>query len=335
MTPHACLAQEITEFLTNYGLDPKVAREITFLVMTDNEPAAEGLAEVLATRGFGCEIEPTDEEFWLVHARFQCVPEHETLKRLCQRFIAVAEEFECDIDGFRVQAEELLERDASSIHSAMSLDRADAPNAEPLGPIIQELLDMGIDETELFDEIGAISKACPAITRMARLHQGIELYREHQYRAAYDMFQQLCEETPREQRALFPLMAFCQFHLQEFEQAASLFQWALALRVGSHEDDAIDRLELTVHLGACLSRLGRFEEEADLYVQVLCEDPRHPTAHYNLACHASARGEFDRSLMHLREALVADPTLMGRAREDADLSAVRLTSEFRALLGSP
>lgn len=333
MTPHACLAQEITEFLENYGLDTEIPREITFLVLTDNEPAADGLVEVLSTRGFACRIEPTDEEFWLVHAKIECVPQSDSLERLCQRFISVAEEFDCDVDGFRVKADELIETGKCGIKAAMSLDNVDVVNGEPLGPIIQELLEMGVEEAELFDEIGAISKVCPAITRIARLHQAIELYREQHYLAAYEMFRQLCDETPREQRALFPLMGYCKFHMQEFEAAASLFQCALALRESSEHDDVIDRLELTVHLGACFSRLGRFDEEADLYAQVLCEDPRHATAHYNLACHASARGDFDRSLMHLREAVIADPTLMRRARDDQDLVAVRSTSEFRAILG--
>ncbi len=333
MTPHACLAQEITEFLSTYGLDADVSREITFLVLTDNEPAAEGLVEVLSTRGFRCEIEATDEEFWVVHARIECVPQSDSLERLCQRFIAVAEEYDCDVDGFRVKADELVEHGRSGIRAAMSLDYVDAGTTEPLGPIIQELMEMGVAEADLFDEIGAISRACPAITRIARLHQGIELYRDQQYADAYEMFRQLCDETPREQRALFPLMAFCKFNLHEFETAASLFQCALALREGSEHDDAIDRLELTVHLGACLSRLGRFDEEADLYCRVLCEDPRHATAHYNLACHASARGEFDRSLMHLREAVISDPKLISRAKADHDLAAVRSTSEFRALIG--
>lgn len=333
MTPHACLAQEIADFLDAYGLDASVPREITFLVLTDNEPAANGLVEVLSTRGFAASVEAVDQDFWIVNAPIVCVPEGDSLQRLCQRFVAVAEEFDCDVDGFRVRAEELVASDQPGANAARDMTADEGSSTQQMGSIIQELMEMGVDESELFEELGAISKACPAITRMARLHEAIELYQDRQYAAAYEMFEQLCDETPREQRALLPLMAFCKFHLDDFETAAGLFQYALALREGEPIEEAIDRLELTVHLGACLSRLGRFDEEADLYVRVLCEDPSHATAHYNLACHASRCGEFDRSLMHLREALVADPTLMPRAQEDGDLVAVRATSEFRAIVG--
>ncbi len=333
MTPHACLAQEIAEFLDSYGLDASVPREITFLVLTDNEPAANGLVEVLSTRGFDAVIEAVDQDFWIVNARIICVPEGDALIRLCQRFLAVAEEFDCDVDGFRVHAEELVSRDQSSPDLTLDSNEFEGQSTQQMGSIIQELMEMGVEESELFEELGAISRACPAITRMARLHQAIELYQDRQYVAAYEMFEQLFDETPREQRALLPLMAFCKFHLEKFEMAARLFEFALALREGDPVEEAIDRLELTVHLGACLSRLGRFDEEAELYVRVLCEEPNHAKAHYNLACHASRCGEFDRSLMHLREAFVADPSLMPRAQDDGDLAAVRATSEFRAIVG--
>lgn len=342
MTPHACLAQEILEFLETHELETRVPREVTFLVTTDCHVTAVGLVEVLQTRHFRCELETTDEGFWIVNANIECVPRSETMERLCQRFIAAAEEFDCDVDGFRIQPHRWCIESALPCSAATSLPMTNPmrqrgmaenePSSESIGPIIQELMEMGVDEDELFEELGAISKANPAITRMARMHQAFEVYRDQQYATAFEMFQQLCDETPREQRALLPLMAFCQFHLEEYELAAQFFEAALALREATPDDDAIDRLELTVHLGACLARLGRHNDEAQLYARVLHEDPQHPTAHYNLACYQSRCGEIDLSLMHLREALISDPTLRLRAQEDADLAAIRTTSEFRAML---
>ena len=320
-----CLTQQILDFVDDSTLDGSFEHEVVFVVHTAKQTSAHGLVSILSARGFECEC-GRDSGTWSCTARRQCVLTREKLEPMCHRLLVAIEEFDCELAGFRVLTGALAE----TTRGGTAFDAKDAELAEVLGQLFS--LD-DVSEFELADELSAITAACPSLARFARLHDAMELFHLARFAEAYTQFRQLCDERPTEQYLLLPLMAHCCFHLKDFAESASLFEHAIALRSDT-ETGVRERLELTVNLGACYSRLKQFDKEAAAYRSVFIENPRHAAAHYNMACLKSRTGDIDTSLMHLRMAIVSSRALALQAKTDDDLAGIRSQSEFRALLGS-
>ena len=320
----AQLAQEILNFVDHSTLDRSFEHEVVFVIHTRKQTSAHGLVSILSVRGFECEC-GRESGSWSCTARRHCVLALPQLEPMCSRLVMAIEEFDCELTGFRVLTSKLAE----ATPRGAFVNAKDAELAEVLGQLFS--LD-DVSEFELREELSEITASCPAIARFARLHDAMDHYHDAHYEEAYTLFRQLCDETPAEQHLLLPLMAHCRFHLKDFDESAMLFEHAIALRSDA-ESGVRDRLELTVNLGACYSRLKQFEKEAAAYRSVFIENPRHAAAHYNMACHKSRAGDIDASLMHLRMAIVASRELALQARTDDDLTGIRSQSEFRALLG--
>lgn len=69
--------------------------------------------------------------------------------------------------------------------------------------------------------------------------------------------------------------------------------------------------------------------------RALAEDPRHDHAHYMMAVASAQRREVGTALEHLRRAISFNPENRSRARQDADLDALRDEPAFRAVLDAP
>ena len=62
--------------------------------------------------------------------------------------------------------------------------------------------------------------------------------------------------------------------------------------------------------------------------------PDEPLLLYNLACYESLDGRRDAALVHLKQALSADPTMRETTRADSDFARIADEPEFRALVES-
>jgi tetratricopeptide (TPR) repeat protein len=65
----------------------------------------------------------------------------------------------------------------------------------------------------------------------------------------------------------------------------------------------------------------------------LARFPDDPLLLYNLACCESLGGRREAALVHLREALAGDPSLLETARADSDFAALADETAFRELVG--
>jgi Tfp pilus assembly protein PilF len=83
--------------------------------------------------------------------------------------------------------------------------------------------------------------------------------------------------------------------------------------------------------------LNSADEPAALHhlTRALEANPRHDHAHYMMAVAAARRGERERSLEHLRQAVTLNPDNRGLARQDADLEALRAIPEYRDIVDTP
>ena len=78
---------------------------------------------------------------------------------------------------------------------------------------------------------------------------------------------------------------------------------------------------------------GEYEQSADVYEQLVAEEPENATFLYNLACAESHLGRKQEALEHLRQAVEKRPELAGGALRDSDLDAIRDDPEFSAITG--
>jgi len=69
--------------------------------------------------------------------------------------------------------------------------------------------------------------------------------------------------------------------------------------------------------------------------RALSEDPRHDHAHYMMAVATAQRNDTAGAMEHLRRAIALNPENRSRARQDADLDALRDDPAFRAALDTP
>ena len=60
-------------------------------------------------------------------------------------------------------------------------------------------------------------------------------------------------------------------------------------------------------------------------------EPKEATAHYNLACYLSLTGEKARTLAHLAEALLLDPTYRKLVDDEPDFDPIRADAQFQAI----
>ena len=60
-------------------------------------------------------------------------------------------------------------------------------------------------------------------------------------------------------------------------------------------------------------------------------EPTEAITHYNLACYLSLAGEKARSLAHLAEALVLDPTYRALVDDEPDFDPIRSDAQFQAI----
>jgi Tfp pilus assembly protein PilF len=83
--------------------------------------------------------------------------------------------------------------------------------------------------------------------------------------------------------------------------------------------------------------LNSADEPAALHhlTRALEANPRHDHAHYMMAVAAARRGERERSLEHLRQAVNLNPDNRGLARQDADLEALRAIPDYRDIVDTP
>jgi tetratricopeptide (TPR) repeat protein len=69
--------------------------------------------------------------------------------------------------------------------------------------------------------------------------------------------------------------------------------------------------------------------------RALAEDPRHDHAHYMMGVASAQRREFGPAIEYLRRAIALNGENRSRARQDADLEALRDEPAFRSLLDAP
>jgi len=78
---------------------------------------------------------------------------------------------------------------------------------------------------------------------------------------------------------------------------------------------------------------GKPAEAKQLLREALERYDDRGTLYYNLACAEALLGETDEALGHLRQAVEAQPSLAGSAREDHDFESLRDDPRFAELLG--
>lgn len=77
---------------------------------------------------------------------------------------------------------------------------------------------------------------------------------------------------------------------------------------------------------------GRLGAAREGFQKALRADPRYADPYYNLACVSAREGGPAKALPYLREAFVKDPETRAAARNDPDLSPVRLLPDFARLM---
>jgi tetratricopeptide (TPR) repeat protein len=78
---------------------------------------------------------------------------------------------------------------------------------------------------------------------------------------------------------------------------------------------------------------GEYEEGADRAQALIADDPPYAAVYYNTACFEARAGRIDDALAHIQRALELNPSLIGLAREDEDLAALREQPAFAAIVG--
>jgi len=87
-------------------------------------------------------------------------------------------------------------------------------------------------------------------------------------------------------------------------------------------------------LSQCLGKLGRHEEGCLVNERLVCLMPEHPVAFYNLACSQALLGKEAEALRSLQQAVDFGFSDADYLEEDPDLTDLRDTPPFRALVHS-
>jgi tetratricopeptide (TPR) repeat protein len=92
----------------------------------------------------------------------------------------------------------------------------------------------------------------------------------------------------------------------------------------AHEPSAWEAMFAAVPAG----REGRWDDAIRLHEEALVEHPNHPALLYNLACMESRGGRPLDAILHLRQAVAADPKWAEHAARDPDFDPVRAEPGF-------
>jgi tetratricopeptide (TPR) repeat protein len=125
---------------------------------------------------------------------------------------------------------------------------------------------------------------------------------------------------------------------------STLYLWGEALRAAQRYAEAIPPLEQAaaaepenVHvwlaLAWCYKRDGRLPRAIEAIRSALNSDPSEALLHYNLACYLSLAGDKDGALVHLSQALSAEPYYRSLVDNEPDFDPIRSDPDFQALIG--
>jgi len=85
-------------------------------------------------------------------------------------------------------------------------------------------------------------------------------------------------------------------------------------------------------LGLTLYRLKRFDDALETFLSAVRVNPSDAVAHYNYACILALKGEREKALAALQEAVSLDPSLIAIAKEDQDFASLRSSQTFANLI---
>jgi len=125
---------------------------------------------------------------------------------------------------------------------------------------------------------------------------------------------------------------------------STLYLWGEALRAVQRYCEAVPPLERAakaepenVHvwlaLAWCYKRIGRLQRAIEAIHSALKADPAEALLHYNLACYLSLAGDKDGALVHLSQALAAEPHYRTLVDNEPDFDPLRSDPDFQALIG--
>jgi tetratricopeptide (TPR) repeat protein len=116
------------------------------------------------------------------------------------------------------------------------------------------------------------------------------------------------------------------FHKRGRLQAAKrLYEKTLSIDPGH-----VDALN---NLGVIQLQEGNYPAARISFTEAIRLQPDYVDAHYNLACLNALGGEASQGLVHLKKAVMVDPTVKEWARNDPDLDNLRALPEFKVIVG--
>jgi tetratricopeptide (TPR) repeat protein len=154
---------------------------------------------------------------------------------------------------------------------------------------------------------------------LAIYESGVRALQRHDFAAGAGNFRDVIQRYPGERELVERARLYLQVCERETARqpspppqtvAESVYAATVALNAG----DATTAID---HLGKALER-----------------DPESDDAHYIMSVALLERGDIDRSLNHLRQAIALNPDNRSTALQDPDLNALRELDAFREVLGS-
>jgi Tfp pilus assembly protein PilF len=149
--------------------------------------------------------------------------------------------------------------------------------------------------------------------------RGLQALQRRDFAASAAALRNVIERYPDERELLERARLYlkvCERELEPKEPSPKTAdEWVVAATVAQNSGDA----------AAATRHLQR----------ALAEDPRHDHAHYMMAVASAQRREIGTALEHLRRAIALNGENRSRARQDADLEALRDEPASRSLLDAP
>jgi Tfp pilus assembly protein PilF len=149
--------------------------------------------------------------------------------------------------------------------------------------------------------------------------RGLQALQRRDFAASAAALRTVIERYPDERELLERARLYlkvCERELEPKEPAPKTAdEWVYAATVAQNSGDAASAMR---HLQRALT-----------------EDPRHDHAHYMMAVAAAQRRDSATAIDHLRRAIALNGENRSRARQDADLEALRDEAGFRAALEAP
>lgn len=307
----AVAVEEIVEFLIGLDAEDSADLQVLFDLQCSSEDTTQELAQRLQAAGFNCDVE-LNSRGWRCVAKTRYTSDVPLIERNCRRLNMLMENFDCEYEGFRIAASD-----------------SDGANVRIIYDKKRELC--CDDDDQIARELAVILETCPSLARICDFERAMQHFRAGRFEDAYNGLWKLCDEDPSEQQCCLPVLGTCRLHQHRYEDAAHLFEHALALLEGDESEITV-RLETLVNLGVTYRKLGRIDRAIECLNQAIQTDFFCDSAHFQLACFHSSQGDVDSSLRHLREAILGDLNYVERARTDDELTAIRSSPEFRALV---